>query len=63
MNFIIEIPASGPGTCLPADIDRSDLYDMTRLCDSWRSFVQISTGFIINGADCYADYRREQGMP
>jgi hypothetical protein len=60
-NYVIEI---GTGfdylrTCLPASLDRSNLKDITCVGDTWRKFLDVSTGTIHDGAVYYAKAMKE----
>lgn len=58
-----------PPSCLPTDLDRSNLMDITRLGDSWKRYVDTKTGETHDGSVYIAEAwrlgpeRRADGMP
>lgn len=39
-----------PPSCLPSDLDQTNLVDITQVNDSWRKYLDVSTGRIYDGA-------------
>lgn len=50
-EFTIEHDGIGPPICLPSNMDRSNLLDITRVGDSYRRYMDAQTGVIYDGAE------------
>lgn len=54
-EFTVEHDGSGLPICLPSNLDRSNLLDITTLGDAYRRYMDTRTGVIHDGAE----YRRK----
>lgn len=54
-EFTVEHDGSGLPICLPSNLDRSNLVDITRLGDAYRRYLDTTNGRIHDGAE----YRRK----
>ena len=48
-----------PPTCLPVDVDQTELVEATTHGDSWRTFVSIRTGETHDCSEYYTQMMRE----
>jgi len=61
MSFNIQIDVSGWGrnTCLPTDLDTSNLVDMTGVSDRFRVFLDTVTGVVHDGNKHHRQYQQQ----
>ncbi|MGZ8220377.1 MAG: hypothetical protein ACXWT0_01885 [Methylobacter sp.] len=50
-----------PPSCLPADLDKSNLVNITCLGDSWQKYMDKSTGKVHDGAEYCAELNELRG--
>lgn len=50
-----------PPSCLPTDLDRCNLVDITRVSDSWRRYLDSKTGQTHDGAVYAAEWQMLAG--
>ena len=58
--YEIEKGAYGLPTCFPEGYDKSNLIEVSKIGDSWATFVNIQTGEEISCAEFYAQMRQQQ---
>jgi hypothetical protein len=46
--YTIDVSTTPP-SCLPTNLDYSNLVDVTRLCDPWRRYLDTQTGRVHDG--------------
>lgn len=52
MQFEID-RSMDPPSCLPTDLDTSNLIDITRFGDSWRKYLDVMTNKVHDGVEYY----------
>jgi len=52
-----------PPSCLPADLDKTNLIDATRVSDEWRRYYDTETGELHDGAAYYKQAQKQAGFP
>ena len=64
MYSVFEIDRTeSPPSCLPADLDKTNLIDATRVSDEWRRYYDTETGELHDGAAYYKQAQKQAGFP